>query len=100
MQLNDGDYGYRFGLPDIDVPEYSSFIGALQHAYYCALGDFSKDGYVLGGNLRTKIMLQIYFYIAQFLFCVHLLNMLISLMIELFYINMPKKAKLITKSHL
>ena len=96
MQLTNGNDGYRFGLPDIEVPEYSSFIGALQHAYYCALGGIAKDGYVLGGNWRTKIMLQIYFYIAQFLFCVHLFNMLISIMIELFYVNMPKKAMLIT----
>ena len=100
MTLNDDDHGHLFNAPQETLPPYTYILGAFQYVYLLALGEFDIDGYQLGENKFQRAILSIYFLLATFLFVIHLLNMLIAIMGEVFTENNEKKKMLQSKNHL
>ena len=70
------------------------------HVYFLTLGEFATDDYSVGENKLQSTMLEIYFLMATFFFVIHLLNMLIAIMSEVFTENNEVKYMQQTKSHL
>lgn len=68
---------------EIELPSYSSMYGSLSHVYLLAFGDFDTDSYEMGDGSMTPIS-WIFFLMASFILCLHLLNMLIAIMGETF----------------
>ena len=98
--MNDDDDGWKFNTPSEEPPSYSYVAGAFQHVYLLALGEFDIDSYANGDHKVQYFFLMSYFFLASFLFVIHLLNMLIAIMGEVFAENNEKKKMLQTKNHL
>mmetsp|Transcript_9402 Transcript_9402/g.14356 ORF Transcript_9402/g.14356 Transcript_9402/m.14356 type:complete len:126 (+) Transcript_9402:6161-6538(+) len=74
-----------------EVP-YSSLLGAFNHVYLSALGEFNTDPYLEDSvSPGTRTMLLILFFSLSFFMCIHLLNMLIAIMGESFAQNAENK---------
>ena len=67
----------------MEVPSYVTFLGALEHIYLLALGEFNLDDYKIGDG-SDSWLLHLLFVTATFFLLVHLLNMLIAIMGETF----------------
>lgn len=86
-------------LEEDGEPSYHTFVGALQHVYLTALGEFGLDDYTLGDGSQ-EVVLWVLFISASFLLLIHLLNMLIAIMGESFAKNNETKSMQQLKSHL
>ena len=70
------------------IPSYSTYLGAFDHVYLSSLGEFDTDLY-LDNSMTPALM--ILFTLMSFFMCIHLLNMLIAIMGDIFYNNQTNK---------
>lgn len=70
------------------IPPYANMLGAITHVYLASLGEFDTDYYF--GHDMTGICL-IVFLALSFFMCIHMLNMLIAIMGEIFSNNNENK---------
>jgi len=68
--------------------------------YLLTLGEFSTDDFENDGNRWERLILRAYFLIATFIFVIHMLNMLIAIMGEVFTENNEISSMQQTRSHL
>ena len=76
MQLANGD-------EDL-IPNYSTFLGACFHVYLASLGEFDTDFYF--DNKMSPLLIMMFLGLSFFM-CIHMLNMLIAIMGEIFSNN-------------
>ena len=67
---------------------YSTYLGAFDHVYLSSLGEFDTDLYM--DNRMTPVLI-ILFTLMSFFMCIHLLNMLIAIMGDIFNNNQNNK---------
>lgn len=72
---------------DKNFPLYSDLTGAFRFIYYVCLGAFDQDGFETGEKNSHLLILKILFFMVTFLFCVHMMNMLIAIMGDTFSQN-------------
>ena len=70
------------------IPGYSTYMGAINHVYLSSLGEFDTDSYF--DNQMTPILVFL-FLAMSFFMCIHLLNMLIAIMGDIFANNQDTK---------
>lgn len=63
------------------VPGYSTYFGAFDHVYLSSFGEFDIEPY---SDNPMQAYLVILFIAMSFLMCIHLLNMLIAIMGDIF----------------
>jgi hypothetical protein len=73
---------------DDDPPEYATYLGSFNHVYLSSLGEFETDTYY--DNPMTSVLIFL-FLAMSFLMCIHLLNMLIAIMGDIFSTNKENK---------
>ena len=70
------------------IPPYANMLGAVTHVYLASLGEFDVEFYF--GHQMTVICM-IVFLALSFFMCIHMLNMLIAIMGEIFSNNNENK---------
>lgn len=70
------------------IPPYANMLGAVTHVYLASLGEFDVEFYF--GHQMTVICMIVFLFLSFFM-CIHMLNMLIAIMGEIFSNNNENK---------
>lgn len=71
-----------------EFPSYSTYLGSFNHVYLSSLGEFNTDEYF--DNSMTPVLVFL-FLMMSFFMCIHLLNMLIAIMGDIFQNDQKNK---------
>jgi hypothetical protein len=70
------------------MPEYSTYLGSFNHVYLSSFGEFDTEPY---DDTPMQGYLIVLFTSMSFLMCIHLLNMLIAIMGDIFSTSKENK---------